>query len=132
MGGILLNLCWKEYRELRWNVLAMVAIGVSLPLYALARQPDTAFFWVLMIMASYSMIGGICFGMWAAAGERANRSADFLHAVPISPRALGAIKLGIMILAALIPLLVISLLGLVAKPVAEAQLGLQANHWVYA
>jgi ABC-type transport system involved in multi-copper enzyme maturation permease subunit len=132
MSSILLALCWKEYRELKWNVLAMLAITLSMPLYALVRQPDTAIYWVLMSMAIYSMVGGICFGMWGAAGERANRSANLLHALPVSPRALGAIKLAIMIIAALIPLLAISLLGLVVKPLAETDLDRQANHWIFA
>src|SRR4051812_2886385 len=108
MASVFAALCWKEYRELRWNVVAMVGIGMAMPLYALVREPDTAFFWVTLMLAVYSAVGGICFGMWSAAGERANRSASFVQALPVSPTVVGGIKLLMMIIAAFVPVLVLA------------------------
>ena len=132
MPSTFVALCWKEYRELRWNVLAMVGIGIAMPLYALMREGDTAFSWVIVMLAVYSVIGGICFGMWGAAGERANRSASFVQALPISPLVVGAIKLLILIIAAFVPILVLALLGMTLKPFAENHVTNLPNIWFYA
>src|SRR5437868_14568850 len=132
MQSIFLSLCWKEYRELQWSVLAMLAITLSIPLYALVRTPDTAYFWVLMLLAIYSIVGGICFGMWAAAGERAGRTAAFLAAMPIRPASLGSIKLVASIIAVLIPVLCLTILGITVKSIAQAQLGTQTSLWTFS
>lgn len=122
MASVVAALCWKEYRELRWNVLAMVGIGIAPPLYVFAREREATFFWVTLMLAVYAVIGGICFGMWAAAGERANRSASFVHSLPISPVVVGGIKLLIMTIAAFVPILAISLVGIALKPFVQAPL----------
>lgn len=132
MASVVAALCWKEYRELRWNVLAMVGIGIAMPLYALVREPDTAFFWVTLMLAVYSVVGGICFGMWSAAGERANRSASFVQALPISPTVVGGIKLLIMILAAFVPVLVLALIGIALRRFAVNYASELPNIWVSA
>jgi ABC-type transport system involved in multi-copper enzyme maturation permease subunit len=130
MGGILLNLCWKEYRELRWNVVALLAITLGVPLYALARDHDLGLFWVLGVLVVYSIVGGIVWGMWSAAGERANRSEAFLHTLPISPPTLGVVKLAITICAALIPVVCLAALGLLLKHYVESSLVRSANLWI--
>ncbi len=132
MSSMLGALCWKESRELRWNVLAMVAIGIAPPLYAFVRERETAFFWVVLMLAVYSLVGGICFGMWGAAGERANRSAGFMQALPVSPAVVGVIKLLVIVVAASIPILAISLVGFFVRPVATVDSNQVRDVWVMA
>ncbi len=129
MSSMLAALCWKEYRELRWNVLAMVAIGIAPPLYAFVREREAAYFWATLMLAIYSVIGGICLGMWCAAGERANRSASFVDALPVSPPLVGGIKLLIMIVAAFIPILAISLVAIALEPFAEVHSDPEPSVW---
>jgi ABC-type transport system involved in multi-copper enzyme maturation permease subunit len=131
MNAILLALCWKEYRELRWSVLSILAITLSLPLYALVREPDTAWFWVLTLLVLYAIVGGLCFGMWAAAGERAARSADFLASLPVRTSTLGLIKLGSTIIAVLIPVALLTAFGYASRPIAAAHVAAEVRgfHW---
>ena len=84
------------------------------------------------MLAVYSAIGGICFGMWGAAGERANRSASFVQALPISPTFVGGIKLLMMIIAAFVPILVLALLGIALKPFAENHINGLPSIWFFA
>jgi ABC-type transport system involved in multi-copper enzyme maturation permease subunit len=119
MSSWLFALCWKEFHELKWSVLAMSAIALSLPLYTWAREPEAAYTWVIALLFIYSVIGGLFFGMRAAAGERISRASDFLAALPVRPATLGTVKLLGTVIAALIPFSCLVILGRIVWPLAE-------------
>lgn len=122
MPSILLNLCWKEYRELKWSTLSALAIALVIPLYTAARSPQDAYSWDLAVLFFYWPMAGLFFGMRAAAGERAARSAVFLHALPVRPELLAVVKLWATMIALVIPVVGLGLLGLWMRAWDESHL----------
>ena len=127
MGSICLNLGWKELHELKWVTLSTLAAAAAIPAYCTVRDPQVATFWVQMMLVIYPFFGGICFGMRAAAGERARRTAPLLAAMPVRPPLLGLFKLLPTLIAVLIPVLLLTLLGLAMKRVEAPELAGRGN-----
>ena len=100
-----LALSWREYRELRWSVLAAACILLVPPLAYLCRgQASSASDAVTMALMAYPIFGGAFFGMRAAAGERGGHTAAFVNALPVRPVILGIVRLLATIVAVLLPL----------------------------
>lgn len=106
-------LVWREYRELRWVVLGAAVIVAAWPLVFVCRgQLEDALIAIRITVMMYAIWGGALFGMRAAAGERDGRTAAFVHALPVRPAVLGAVRLLATVVAVLLPLLGIALLSL--------------------
>jgi|694.fasta_scaffold123708_2 hypothetical protein len=100
-----LALSWREYRELRWSVLAAACILLVPPLAYLCRgQVPWASDAVSMALMAYPFFGGAFFGMRAAAGERGGHTAAFVNALPVRPVTLGIVRLLATLIAVLLPL----------------------------
>src|SRR5256885_1788769 len=95
-------LMWKELHEQKWAAISAAAIALFFPVSLLARDSADVWFAVIAAMVYYPLIGGIFFGMRAAAGERAHRTEVFASALPVAPVVLGAAKLAAAMIGALI------------------------------
>src|SRR3954470_9668733 len=116
MISILKNLAWKELHEQSSATLAATAVTLSIPLCYVFRDVNAAYFGVHTGFWGYPLFAGIFFGMRAAVGERASRTASFIAALPVSYRLLGAARLGASLVAAAVPVVVLLLLGTVLQP----------------
>jgi ABC-type transport system involved in multi-copper enzyme maturation permease subunit len=113
MRTIAYSLAWKEFREHRWDVLAIMAVVLAMPLYYAARDPDVVLFLIGAELAVYPFLAATFFGMRVAAGERTNRTAAFLCALPVRPQVLGLAKVAAAsagVLLPLVPLTAVSVL----------------------
>lgn len=115
------NLLWKEWREQRWKLVALVAVVVGLHVWALdATEPGYGHYADPLIM-SHSIvlpIGSILLAVGLAAGERSHRTAPFLRSLPLDLRKVAAVKLAMTLAVSLIAqavavLLTVGLLSLV-------------------
>src|SRR6266576_3822247 len=104
-------LVWKYLHEQKWAAASAAAIALFFPVSLLTRDSADVWFAVIAALVYYPLIGGIFFGMRAAAGERAHRTAAFASALPATPLVLGAAKLAAAMVAALVPTLALALLG---------------------
>lgn len=111
MISILKNLAWKEFHELRSAACAATAVTLSIPLCYVYRDMNAAYFGVHSAFAGYPLLAGVFFGMRAAAGERASRTATFIAALPTSYRLLGVARLTATLVAACVPVVALLLLG---------------------
>ncbi len=116
MLSILRNLAWKEGHELVSAALAATAVTLSIPLCYVFRDVNAAYFGVHTAFVGYPLLAGVFFGMRAAAGERASRTASFIAALPVSYRFLGTARLTMSLLAAAIPVTALLALGAILKP----------------
>jgi hypothetical protein len=116
MISILKNLAWKELHEQSSAAIAATAVTLSIPLCYVFRDVNAAYFGVHTAFVGYPIFAGIFFGMRAAAGERASRTASFIAALPVSYRMLGTARLGASLVAAAVPVVVLLLLGTVLQP----------------
>jgi hypothetical protein len=113
MRSIHLALAWKELHEQAWAVLAAAAIALLFPLAMILYDARLGWESILGVLLLYPFVGGVFFGMRAAAGERAHRTAAFIAALPTEAHVLARVRLVAAIVAALIPILLLTLLGLV-------------------
>jgi hypothetical protein len=105
------RLLWREYRELRWVVLAAAGILAAWPLaYACSGHALKARDAANTALAVYAIWGGILFGMRAAAGERGGRTAPFMNGLPVRSAVLGSVRLLATVAAVLLPVLVMAVL----------------------
>ena len=113
MRSILLTLAWKELREQKWAVAAAATIALFFPLALALMAYGDGQVWeaILATLICYPLFGGVFFGMRAAAGERAHRTAGFVAALPIAPPLAGFIKLAVTMIAAVSPIVALVLLG---------------------
>lgn len=90
------SLLWKEWREHRWKLAALVSIAIGLNLWALKGNivdhrdyawPAIAMLWIVLPISSILVATGI------AAGEESQRTASFLKSLPISIRSAAIAKL---------------------------------------
>src|SRR5439155_8044634 len=109
--SILKNLAWKELHELKSDAFAATAVTLSIPLCYVFRDINAAYFGVYTAFWGYPLFAGIFFGMRAAAGERASRTASFIAALPVSYRLLGVARLTATLVAACFPVIALLLLG---------------------
>src|SRR5207237_7427325 len=109
-------LLWKELHEQKWAAASAAAIALFFPVSLLTRNSADVWFAVIAALVYYPLIGGIFFGMRAAAGERAHRTEVFASALPAAPLMLGAAKLAAAMIAALIPIAALALLGAAFYP----------------
>ena len=102
----LLALLWREYRELRWSVLAAIGILLAWPLLSLCRGAWLpAADQVCGLLLVSPILLGLFFGMRAAAGERDGHTAAFVTALPVHPATLGGVRIAATAAAVLLPLL---------------------------
>src|SRR5262245_42506588 len=92
MRSIWLTLAWKELREQTWAVLAAITIALFYPI-AIVSYVGNGWESILGVLILYPFFGGVFFGMRAAAGERAHRTAALVSALPTPAHVLGQIKL---------------------------------------
>ena len=111
MFSILKNLGWKEFHELKSDAFAATAVTLSIPLCYVIRDVNAAYFGVYTAFSGYPLLAGVFFGMRAAAGERASRTASFIAALPIPYRLLGVARLTAALLAACVPVVALLLLA---------------------
>ncbi|MFM8292919.1 MAG: hypothetical protein ACKOC4_14645, partial [Planctomycetia bacterium] len=108
-----LALLWREYRELRWSVLAATGILLAWPLVSLCcGELRAAADHVMGLLLVSPLPLGLFFGMRAAAGERAGHTATFVGALPIHPAMLGLVRLLATATAVLLPVLCLAALSL--------------------
>src|SRR3954447_19719248 len=107
MLRIIRRLIWKEFQEQKWACLAVTAVALAIPLTYVFRDVSLALGGVQMDLAMYPIAAGLFFGTRAAAGERTNRSASFVAALPVSHRLLGMMRLSGAIIASMAPLFVL-------------------------
>src|SRR5262245_43807019 len=120
MASIIKSLFWKEFRELKSGTVAAAAIVLAIPGCYVFRDLGMAYLGVHPALLIYPVLAGVFFGMRVAAGERTNRTALFAAALPVSHRALGAVRLAAALLAAAVPLSLLVGLGIVLAPMAES------------
>jgi ABC-type transport system involved in multi-copper enzyme maturation permease subunit len=93
MRSIWYSLAWKEWHEHKWKLAALTAVlcGVNL---LLLREPvqDTlgVCFWTTAVV---TMPLALFLGVGAAAGERSQRTAEFLAALPVPSWRVALVKL---------------------------------------
>lgn len=114
------SLGWKELHEQKWAVLAAIAIALFIPVSVAAYDLSLGWDSIVSVLIVYPFVGGVFFGMRAAAGERAQRTAPFVSSLPIETRVLGSTKLIAAIIGALIPIVVLLLLLWIFTPLAAA------------
>src|SRR5262245_5968069 len=115
MIAILRNLAWKEFHELKSAAFAATAITLSIPLCYIFRDPNAAYFGVHTAFWGYPLFAGVFFGMRAAAGDRASRTAAFIAALPVSYRVLGIVRLVMSVFAAALPVVALLVLGTILQ-----------------
>jgi ABC-type transport system involved in multi-copper enzyme maturation permease subunit len=121
MRSVVSSLFWKEFHELKWSVLAAIFIALMLPLSCLVRVPDLAWGMLQTTFVVYPFVAGVLFGMRAAAGERSQRTAALLAALPVPPWKLGIVKLISTSIATLVPILLLVPLGVMMLPWADQE-----------
>ena len=121
MHSVVASLFWKEFHELKWSVLAAVFIALMLPFSCLVRVPDLAWGMLQTTFVVYPFIAGVLFGMRAAAGERSQRTAALLAALPVPAWKLGIVKLISTSIATLVPILLLVPLGVMMLPWADQE-----------
>jgi ABC-type transport system involved in multi-copper enzyme maturation permease subunit len=115
MIAILKNLAWKEFHELKSAAFAATAITLSIPMCYIFRDINAAYLGVHTAFAGYPLLAGVFFGMRAAAGERASRTATFVAALPASYRLLGVARLMATLAAACVPVVALLFLGAILR-----------------
>src|SRR5437660_1303987 len=113
MKSIFASLMWKEIQDQKWPCLAAAGVALGSPLISAPFNISLAHDRILTVFTFYPIIAGAFFGARAAAGEHANRTAEFLASLPASPRAMGLFRLLVTVIAALIPLLGTALFDMV-------------------
>jgi hypothetical protein len=120
MSAVINSLCRKEFHELKWAVAAAAAIALAIPLSYVGRGAGAVLAAVHMSLWTYPLFAGVIFGMRAAAGERAGRTASFVAALPASIHLLGAVSISAALVAACAPLVLLLLTGLAISPLVDA------------
>src|SRR5262245_40439918 len=115
MIAILRNLAWKEFHELKSAAFAATAITLSIPFCYIFRDVNAAYFGMHAAFWGYPLFAGVFFGMRAAAGERASRTASFIAALPVSYRVLGIARLVMSLFAAVLPVVALLVLGTILQ-----------------
>lgn len=92
------SLLWKEWREHRWKLAALVVVVIGLHVWALdATEPEAAHyaspFWATLYLVV--PIGSVFLAISLAAGEQSQGTAPFLRSQPINLRWLAVIKLAV-------------------------------------
>jgi hypothetical protein len=90
------SLLWKEWREHRWKLAALVVVVIGLHVWALdATEPEAAHyvspFWATLYLVV--PIGSVFLAISLAASEQSQGTAPFLRSLPINLRWLAVIKL---------------------------------------
>jgi ABC-type transport system involved in multi-copper enzyme maturation permease subunit len=93
MNSVWSSLLWKEWREHRWKLAALVAIIVLVPVIASLRHPETFFGGLSAVFVLAIPLGSMFVAMNLAAGEQSKGTIKFLQALPISPSRPAAAKL---------------------------------------
>jgi ABC-type transport system involved in multi-copper enzyme maturation permease subunit len=98
-------LAWKEWREQRWKLVTLTAIGIIAPIALRFWQSDPyGIIWtttatlVVLVPA-----GALLLGMQAASTERSRGTIEFLQALPVRTSRPAAIKLAVAALTIAIP-----------------------------
>ena len=97
-GAIWRSLLWKEWREHRWKLAALVVVVIGLHLWVLdATKPGTAHyanaFWATLLIVL--PIGSAFIAMGLAAGEQSQRTASFMRSSPVNLSWLAIAKLAV-------------------------------------
>jgi ABC-type transport system involved in multi-copper enzyme maturation permease subunit len=119
MSPIVRPLVWKEFQEQKWAAVSAAAVALAIPLSYVFRDTSLALGGVMSCLAMYPLAGGLFFGARAASGERTNRSAAFVAALPISHRVLGTMRLLGALVAAAVPLVLLLALACILNPLTD-------------
>ena len=115
--AILRSLLWKEWREVQWKAVALLAIALAV--YAAAewegqrygsRYADAAADVAVYTFMYVMPMAGLFLGMGVAAGEREAGTSPLLGSLPVRPVKVLAMKLTAATLAALMPVLSVGVL----------------------
>ncbi len=95
-GAIWRSLLWKEWREHRWKLAALVVVVLGLHAWVLdATRPGPAHyanaFWATLFIVV--PIGSAFVAIGLAAGEQSQRTASFMRSSPVDLRGLAIVKL---------------------------------------
>ena len=106
------SLLWKEWREHRWKLAALMTIAVGTPVLAAVSAGDDhpigAVITALMLCTFLVLpLGGIFVAMGLAASERSARTLPFLQGMPLSMPRLASVKLVIGVATAWLPHLIV-------------------------
>jgi hypothetical protein len=95
-GAIWRSLLWKEWREHRWKLAALVVVVIGLHVWALTASGHFASLDDAPVMATLLLllpIGSAFVAMGLAASERSQRTAPFLRSLPLDSRYVAVTKL---------------------------------------
>lgn len=84
MNSIWTSLLWKEYREHRWKMAALVAIMLVVPVILSIQTPGNIFGSVVATLMMAVPLSAMFVGMSAAAGEQSRGTIHFLQSLPTS------------------------------------------------
>jgi hypothetical protein len=84
MNSVWVSLLWKEWREHRWKLAALVAILVLVPAIASLRHPESMFGAISGVFVLAIPLGSMFVAMHLAAGEQSKGTIKFLQALPVS------------------------------------------------
>lgn len=95
-GAIWRSLLWKEWREHRWKLAALVAVVVGIHVWVLlVKEPGSAHYATPFLVTLYLIvpIGSAFIAMGLASGEQSQRTASFMRSSPVDLRWLAIVKL---------------------------------------
>ena len=110
MNSIVLSLAWKEFRDLRWKLVAMIVIVVVCALAMELYDRGSVFPAGSAILVAYVAIGALFFGENLAAGEKSQGTVPFLLALPVARWKVAAVKFMVTALVSIVPIVVTVLL----------------------
>lgn len=109
MSGPIRSLIIKEWHEQKWRCASLSAIGLSVVVFAIVREPEVAPYFGISMMGVLAIIGAVFIAMGVAAGERATGTLELLRSLPIRMPQVAAIKLAAGLISCLVPILLIPL-----------------------
>jgi ABC-type transport system involved in multi-copper enzyme maturation permease subunit len=103
MNSVWRSLLWKEWREHRWKLAALVVMFVGVPVLCSLRHADNFFSVVSISFFLLIPISAMFLAMSIAAGEEARGTIHFLRSLPLAMSRQGAAKLLLAMLTVVTP-----------------------------